>query len=294
MRTVLWLGAHKTGTTYLQKSLDLSRDELRSEGVFYMELEEFRTRYSRVLFGSRGCAAPPDAFHHPGTKLNLIFDENIAEYVQHVLGPGRFYPRVTERADRILHYLNLDPDEIVLGIRSYDEYLPSLYCETLRSTPYRTFDEFLIRSFGSAGDRVGAAPSVDEFTNLDWVPMVGRLAGHYPTARIRVYFYERVRSNEAALLSAITTVAPDRIQLLGLEERPGFSGPAIDLLERIHATRSVTFADVQRAVGEYPRAAGLPAFDPFGDTERAILRERYRNDSQRIRDSRRIETIDLS
>lgn len=293
VRTVLWLGAHKTGTTFLQKSLDLSQDVLRSSGVFYMELNEFRDKYSRPLLNEDDARPAPSEFGLAGTRLNLIFDENIAGYVQHALRPKRFYPKATQRADRVLQHLGLVPDEIVFGVRSYDGYLSSLYCETLKSTTFKTFDEFLVQSFGRSR-RCRAAPSVEEFGNMDWPSLLARLERHYRPARVRVYFHDQLRGHETALLSMVTSTPASGFRLLHGEERTGFSARAVQRLHEINHEREVKFEDVRRAVREYPRGPEQPAFDPFGEAEQAFLTQRYRHDVTRIHDEANLEVIDLT
>ena len=48
-RDILWLGLHKTGTTFLQKSLDLSQKALQQAAIHYVDLDEFRRLLQGLL-----------------------------------------------------------------------------------------------------------------------------------------------------------------------------------------------------------------------------------------------------
>lgn len=292
-KTILWLGAHKTGTTYLQRSLDLSKDALWASGVFYLELLDFRGKYGRPLLDGRSEPAPNE-YQEPGNRVNLIFDENIPGYVQGALRPRGLYSEMTTRIDRILEYLELVPDEIVFGIRSYDSFYPSLYCETLKSTKYQTFEQFLSKSLPRHKQASGIGPTIDRMSHMRWIYLLDRIARYYPQVKVQVYFYEQLRGNEARLLSSVTGVPADQFDLLGDVERSGFSARAVEVLYELSTQGPVSTNDVREVVSKYPRSAELPGFNPFEDATRQVLHARYRQDIAELRQHNRISVIELT
>ncbi len=292
MTAIYWLGAHKTGTTFLQLALDRSADALAEHDVTYVELEEFRDRWTRPLLSDRASPDPDADAFTPGDGTTLVFDENIAGLVQHVLSRDGFYPDAARRLQRIASHLDLPPDEVVFGVRSYDEYLASLYIETLRSTPFRTFDQFLEHAFAD-----------DEgFARLNWHDVVRSWADAWPTGRVRVYRHDELRGNEARLLGEVLGIPADALTLperVDADAAPwarsgvGMSGRAVEELHRIARHRTVEPSDVQSAEERHPPSDTAPTFAPWNDDQREALRAAYARDLAWIRADHDIEVIDL-
>ncbi len=283
MTSIFWLGAHKTATTFLQKSLDRSQDALHDHGVAYVELDEFRDKYTRPLLNARPDQEPAPNEFTDEARVNLVFDENIPGLVQHALSRDGFYPEMLSRVDTIAGHLELPIDEMVFGVRNYDAYLPSLYSETLKSTPFETFDAYLAKSFDGS----------DGFGRLDWHALLRRFVDAHPGTRVRVYFHEDLRGHEAALLSRVLGVPSGAFDLVTSSERVGFSGRAIEELHAIHDTRPVGRVDVRNAVKDYPTSKDQPSFFPWDDEQREILRTAYQRHRAQIMADGDLEVIDL-
>jgi len=290
--TILWLGAHKTGTTFLQHALDLSQPSLKESGVHYVGLDEFRAKYGTpIRRGEDGIAASEYVTRRQG--LNLIFDENIPAFVQHALKPAGIYPLATQSADRVLEHLELVPDEIVFGIRSYRTFLPSLYCETLKSTPFCTFEQFLARSIERGHAATDTASLLAQMEHIRWSELLVRLAQHYPDARVRTYQYEKLRGNEASLLSAVTELPAARFTLPSAAERPGFSGRAIHELTELSRQQKVERSTVWDVTQQFPKSSEFSGFAPFDEESSSRLEQRYRDDLDLLRADARVEFIEF-
>ena len=264
----LWLGLHKTGTTFLQKSLDLSQPALRAAGIDYRELAEFRQLYTRPLLHADHTdppAPPPDPA--PDLRQRLVFDENILALVQHVLDPSGLYPEAAARARIVADHLGLVRPRLVIGLRGFRTFLPALYCEVLKSTAFRRFRKFL-----------SAAPEV-----LSWSDLIQRLAAGFPDSEVLVYTAETLRGHERQLLAWITGLDPTALTLLSEPERPGFSHKAVRALHAIRKPRQVTRDDVSAQVRRFPRNPGVPGFDPWTAAEAGKLDAAYSADLDRIR-----------
>lgn len=263
----LWLGVHKTGTTFLQKSLDLSQAELQAAGVHYMELSEFRRLFTRPLLHPDHPDAPAAPVKlRPGQSQNLVFDENILALVQHALGKAGLYPDAARRARLVADHLGLKAPRLVLGLRKFSTFLPSLYCEALKSTPFRRFHAF-------------CATPVEK---MSWDNLVGRLAREFPQSEILVYTAEALRGHEKGLLSLVTGLPAEAFTLQPGTERQGFSHKAVRGLHDLQKIRAVTREDVQAYTRHFPRGPEAPAFDPWKPEERVELDRLYAADLARL------------
>lgn len=278
-QNILWLGAHKTGTTYLQGILDASSQPLLNAGVQYETLEEFREKFTRPLLykGHSGRLAPRSEFRR-GKYKTILFDENIPGLVQGALSKrDGLYPNICQRTRLVTDYLGFEPDIVVFGIRNLVGYLPSLYCEILKSNPFIPFEDFM--------KNVQA--------NLHWHPTLKRLESAYPNATMLIYRAENLRGNEVRLLSNLAQIPRVDFRIDHKQERSGFSRKAIHQLNRINQVREVTRSDVHLTNLAHPKSSKNPGFDPFGEKRRARFEELYKIDSQKLAQDETLRTIDF-
>lgn len=264
---VLWLGLHKTGTTFLQKSLDLSQAALTGNAIAYVELDEFRRRWTRPLLHRDHPEAPAPGGRPEGLSRRLVFDENILGLVQHALTRRGFYPEAGPRARRIADHLALERPLIVLGLRGFASLVPSLYCEALKSTPFKPFRKFLLQP-----------PEA-----MSWQPLIHRLLAAFPESPMLLYRAEDLPGREAALLGTVTGLPEAAFTLLQNPERVGFSQTAVMHLHDLAARGQVSRADVRDAVRAWPRGPGQPGFAPWSAEERRRLELAYANDLASLR-----------
>lgn len=260
---ILWLGLHKTGTTFLQKSLDLSQGPLQAAGFAWVSLDEFRVRWTRPLMeeGHDGALpAPPD--RPAGLPWRLVFDENIIGLVQNGVTAQGLYPLAAERARKVADHLGLERPLLVLGLRGFAGFLPSLYCEALKSTPFQTFRQFLLWP-----------PEA-----MSWLPLIRRLRAAFPDSEMLLYRAEDLPGHEAALLARVTGLKPGDFTLLGAPERLGHSHAAIERLHAMARKGRVSREDVRRVTAELPRGPDQPGYAPWNAAERSLLEAAYARD----------------
>jgi hypothetical protein len=272
---ILWLGAHKTGTTALQDMLARAAPDLASQGIHYTEMEQFRQQVTRPLLyhdhAARTFKAPLEV-----AGRHVFFDENILALVQDVLAPAGLYPEGAERALKLACALQLQAPVLVLGIRNFADYLPSLYCEALKSTPFTPFARFCVTALAT----------------LSWADLVERLACAFPQSQILVYRAEDLRQREAELLSWVTGGQVTALPQPGKSQRQGFSDAAVRALHQLakdRAAGSDTAAenppgaeDLAACLEAHPRGAGSPAYAPWSTSERQTLDLIYQLDVARL------------
>lgn len=263
---ILWLGAHKTGTTYMQSLLPHARAALARAGLLHLGLAAFRSLYTDpVLNGGVGTPTPLPR-DETGAPRYLIFDENIPALVHDVLSRHALYPDGAERALQLARRAGIRPSRIVLGIRSFDSYLPSLYCEVLKSMPFLPFADF---------NRI-------PLTALSWSNLIERLAAAFPKAQICVYRAEDLKGREADLLTWVTGLASQDFPAAPGPVREGFSQSAIDALHELHRQGPVSRQDVVRCLEAHPRTPGSAAFRPWEDARQRDLKLVYALDLEEI------------
>lgn len=279
---ILWLGAHKTGTTYLQNVLDRSRSALADAGILYLGLQAFRSRCTKPLLYS-------DSAHSgitsgvrsvcEGRGRYLIFDENILSLVQDVQATHGLYPGGEERALHLCNALRLDKPLLVLGVRKYSDFLPSLFCETIKAQPFLPFHSFQKTLFSA----------------LSWCDLAERLLAAFPQARLKIYTVEAMRDREAELLSWVCgNVPPSQwtVEAQSKARREGFSHDSMVLLHELAEARgidNITATDLTNCLKAHPRDSQSRSFDPWTPSEKAVLDLKYRVDVNAIRALSRVD-----
>lgn len=280
---VLWLGLHKTGTTFLQKSLVRSEVALVLAGIAYVPLEDFRRRWTRPLLHRNHPEAPEPGVLPAGMTRWLAFDENILALVQHAVTREGLYPQAGPRARIVADHLGLRRPRIVLGLRGCDGLVPSLYCEALKSTPFKTFEQFLLQPVEA----------------MSWLPLIDQLRAEFPDSDMLLYRAEDLPGREARLLAEVTGLPESAFTLLDKPERLGFSHAAVTRLHEMAEHGPVSREDVRTIVRAHPRGPGLPGYSPWTPEDRAILQAGYARDlailRKQARDSGgRLRILDLA
>ena len=245
--------------------------DLAAQGIHYTEMEQFRSQVTRPLlyhdYADRPLEAPPNV-----AGRHLLFDENILALVQDALAPSGLYPEGAERALKLATALQLQAPVLVLGIRSFADYLPSLYCEALKSTPFKPFARFCVTALAT----------------LSWADLVERLACAFPQSPILVYRADDLRHREAELLSWVTGGQIRALPQPGKSQRRGFSDAAVHALHQLAKDRSVGFEDLEICLKVNPRGPDNPAYAPWSASERQTLNLVYALDIARIRSLDRV------
>jgi hypothetical protein len=273
---IYWLGVHKTGTTFLQACLEASREALERHNLTYEPLDTFRRTYTRPLL-DRPDALPPILTSATMSKARrLIFDENILGLVQDVATPEGLYPTGAWRADEMADRLDLENPRLVLGLRGFAGFLPSLYCEALKATPFQSFRKFL-----------RTPPE-----HLSWQPLVANLLVAFPRTHLTIYTAETLLGQETALLSYLLDLPKPELTRADHSERRGFSQRAVEKMNEVHKARGIEIAEVKRLAEDYPRGPEMPGFDPWERDERDRLNALYTADLEALRTWPRVTLID--
>lgn len=260
----LHLGAHKTASTHLQKSLERAEARLRESGVAIVVPPLLRGAPMRSLTG----AGVPEAAarllveREAGARRLVISEENLLGRAFRRTAPGVFYPAAGRNISRLVAALGRAPDRLYLGIRSPETFLVSAYGERLRHDALGSFGDFL----------AGARPE-----DVGWADLARRLRAAAGGAALTVWAYEDHAATAAAVLSRMTgqDVAP-----LRRVARPGLSARAIAAVEAaVRSGRDVAAEGLaDRLARQFPKGSDWPAWDPWSEAERAHLHARYAED----------------
>ncbi len=282
LEVVIHFGAHKTATTFLQKFLKGKRADLRRQGVGYIPLDLSRAAIMPFVVKSvRGEQSPSDmdqglfrslimeAVDDPESTVPVhrlvLSDENLAGPSLAVLNKAELYPTASGRLRVLVNQFPGARFTLMLCIRDYADFIPSVYCELLRRHKLAPLTKILNRHQDLA---------------LSWPAYLSAIAAALPECEVQYWSYEDFVRSPADVTEAITGVRLTDIQnVISRKVRPSLTRKAVRILQAVR--QHVTDVEHKRLA---ECLVGHMRFD--ADSKLTIedpslveaLRERYRND----------------
>lgn len=266
------IGAHKTATTHLQRSLKSATNQLAEHGVQYYGPDTLRLpgRSLQSLFGLKH-QAPDDMEKRPAAEQlarlrqdghRLVFSEE--NFIGALNSPnGRKMKRRYKSADARLTGLSAALGQTIdvhLAVRRPTAFLNSAYCQLLLGGRVQPLKSYL-KSHG-----IGT---------VDWVDLVGRLRAAHGVGAITVWRYEDYGALFPQIIAglvgqdAAAAVRPPRRRV-----NRGLSAAAV--AQVLEQAGDVTAENSARAARKALSVEdGHPPFDGFSEKEHAISDAAY-------------------
>ncbi len=279
----LHVGVHKTATTYIQKMLTLNRAQSAAMNLsywpisivrplFHLAVEEKRRskthKFASAMFGET------DRQRHLGERMAQWFSLSgpITISEENILGEssdcqsGTIYPEAEMRLGMLAERLPDRPVEVWLCIRSYPDFLASIYGESLRHGNFLPLGTFMERNLAPQGQ---------------WPRLVDVIRRTMPRAKLIMWPYEKFRKHEPLILSQLSGLDYSSLQPLDQSiVLPSASGKAIEEMVACAAplTAQQRIFKMLELQYKFPLTDGTPRFSPWHDEIRASMEEAYKVD----------------
>ncbi|TNF23369.1 MAG: hypothetical protein EP318_00440 [Rhodobacteraceae bacterium] len=275
-RLTFLIGAHKTASTHLQRSLTAQRDAVTDEGVAIigpMPIGGDILPLSDLLRGRAdpallALAAEGFLDKHAGEAPEvLLLNENIlgnSLAPDMVLRDNQLYKFAPARVKRVIDLFPGHEIRLGLAVRNPAGFLVSAWQEQMKGHGFRPFRAYL--------DAV-------DVTALSWLKLVKRLRQAVGETDIFLWRYEDYPAVAPAVLHQCMGAAAARITLKSTAANPGFSAAALDYLAEVG---TVTREASAEALRRFPKGAENPAFQPWTEAELQAMSTRYDEDLMRI------------
>jgi hypothetical protein len=275
----LHIGAHKTASSHLQRSLRQNRKLLRAHGVAFLPTGQYRKTLAPLQIQLRDGAALRDLQAQAAPLLEgaagacgrlVLSDENILGQLPRVAKGADLYPWATGRVQRSMAVLPTERLHLFLAIRNVARFLPSAYGESLRHGRYQTFERFI---------------SNIEPARLRWSRLVQRLRQELEDAPITVWRIEDYsKSAEPAASALIGRDLPPGFSFIKRRLRPGLSELAQRTLAKWAAEGRAVQAEklLDEAARLYPGPPANPPFRPIPAELQKVCDRNYADDAEVI------------
>ena len=282
MSLTIHLGAHKTATTHLQRTMRGLLPQLVRAGVHYTD-----TQHWRGGGGFRMAVAladgPAGARYRGRLRRRLdviaaewpavvISEENILGSLRRdgLMGPENLiYPHAERRLDRLCAMLKRRPATVILAVREPLAFLESAFSMQVQGGHELVFEDYL----------AGFDPAA-----LSWAGLVERLLSVRGVARVTVWRYEDYPALRPRILAAM---APAAVAAAAPELPPaivGLSQAAYDdIRARVAADPGADIASLARdAKAAHPRSGGGAPLRLADAATRARCRSAHDDDLARL------------
>ncbi len=261
------IGAHKTATSHLQRSLLRARDILAVKGVRYYGPDYFRLpgHTIQALFGFRAGVANGGALRPASDQLALLRKDGhrLVFSEENFIGPlnqpyGRTMKRRYKAADARLHALaraiGQDVD-VFLAVRRPTAFINSAYCQML---------------LGGRVQPIAVYQRRNPLSTVDWVDLVSRVRATPGVGGVTVWQYEDYGALFPQIIAGL--VGPEAASVVPPRPRyinRGLSEAAVTaVLDQAEGEIAEKLAQAARQ--QFPVEDGHTPFDGFAAEEHAI------------------------
>lgn len=213
-KVILHIGAHKTGTTYLQNMFHLNRDRLAEDGIHYPDIGPNTAHHALAAIWQKMPDVPDSFFGTQGPEG--LWRKLIDTYAT---APGtlflsaenfsRFYPETVDMADLAARLSVFSDIKIVYTMRTQPELVQSLWLQLARSGKPLTIYPFVRntlehrRSFGIRIDHNAVYDTL--------------LQGFMPD-QIHLLDYNQIRRSPGGVVQSFLTLLGSTLKLDDLKQ----------------------------------------------------------------------------
>jgi hypothetical protein len=268
----LHVGAHKTGTTVLQKYLAEHETELRARGIYYLrraKLAKYAGWGERLVADPAPLAAQLRKFRFdPRFRVLIGSNENLMgrPFPRH--GDGRLYPHAARNAEALGRALRGTGCRILLTVRPPHDFLESYYLQTVHQGKDEPFEAWLNRV------DLGA---------LSWRPVVEALQQTFGHKRVLVADFRLIKQGQEFYLRHLLRLVDPQWDVpvhyaqsrnRSISER----GLQMALAANQHLSTGAERAALRRFLQTHFSNVDFPRPVLLGEERRAALWEHYRGD----------------
>lgn len=276
-RLTILIGAHKTASTHLQRSVTDSRAALAPHGVGVigpMPIGGDILPLSGLLRGR----ADPDLLrlaaegfltkHAGDAERVVLMNENILGSLapNMLLQDDRLYKFAPGRVKRVAQLFEEHDIQVGIAIRAPETFLVSAWQEDMKGHPFQSFRHYLGKT---------------NLAGLRWHRTLRRMQQAMEDVPLFVWRYEDYPAIAPTVLTRCMGEAASAVTLRRGAANPGFSAAAIDYLA---AQGEVTKDSTRAALETFPKGPEYPAYTPWTKDERAALTDTYARDCAKLAD----------
>lgn len=241
-KVLLHLGAHKTGTTFIQEVMRKNSKLLLEQGVSYLGGREAREGFTRdLIYPAVGLnkninksreALVGDARGYLRAAMSegedlLFSNENVLGFCNLKANAGKIYPRASEISSFLEDVFKGYDVQVVFFVRSYSDFIESTYIQKIKEGETFSFDDYIEST---------------EVTAVSWQNCLAALSNSFGKKSIKVVSYESFKERQREVILGMLSFFEGSFDELKLDSSNNINMSYSDVALRL-ATIGNSFLD---------------------------------------------------
>lgn len=272
------LGAHKTGTSLVQKFMRDKESQISPFGIRAVSRSDTNT----LIGWGRTLIDHPERLRSrleaevaaPGAKFVVISHENTLGR-PHLPSGDHLYPEAFPRIDALAAILDGFDARVIFYLRRTASFLESYYLQLIQQGEFFTFDEWL--------DRV-------DFDRVSWAPTVEHLRDVFGLANVTVGGFDEIQAGQEEFLRLFFKRVDRGIELdpsYKARRNPSISAKGLEIA--LSANRYLRSGGDRQKMRKFLQAnfsnVKYPRPTLFSEEQRADIGRRYDSEYDRLVDA---------
>ena len=294
------LGAHKTASTHFERETRFQIKKLKNENVRHLNKQLFRTtyrKYKKFWNYNTHQEIRTELCLHKYSDTNfrklLIFDENILGGPRKAFKKGIMYPIAIKQVSHLMKMVGSHKTTFSIAIRNPAFHIPSIYCESIRSSGiYTPFKKYIGKT---------------DITSFSWSALIRQIKNTIGDATLIVWTYEKYNDLLPDLINLYLDNEIDKNSFNPIHKSPirvGLSEMALNeikismskhsLLIRLLSKKTIRLSKekIDTIMSRYPKSEKYPGIKLFNQEQIDMLSDNYKQDIQTISEMKDVVFID--
>lgn len=272
-KCILHIGAHKTGTTFLQAVLKHNSEKLRENGIVFLSPKKVRNGFIGCIY--RGAVKEGGEWLKKRTRdcHTLLISEEKLPGNYYSISAGFPYQQSGEFIGNLISMLPEETDvQLLLSVREYSDFIESCYLQYLKHHPSKPYSfERYLGMFDNASS--------------GWCAVIEQLLAVARVSKIHVWPYEAFRRENNNVISIFESIIETPIAVPNFERtrNPSFSDVALNLLLAAHGLKKSHHKKFRKwLMHNLTTSDGYNKPELMNDSMRSIWVTKYHDDLRKI------------
>jgi len=272
----LYLGAHKTASTYIQNLLYANRNFFEKKNLLILTPQILRKDYLPKFFQfCKNGELSKDliSIFNQKYKSIILSDENLIGVTEDFIRKDGIYPYTIKRI-KCFKKLYKDYDiKFYFSIRNYFDFYNSIYSEIIRNYGFISIKEFKEKL---------------DWKNNSWVTFIQEIEDTLGKDKMFIWDFSLIKNNLFTILNLLADINEKEFKFLQKdikEKRIGLSLKAVKIMEEIYPVlqRQEYFSLLERINNQYSVNKRFKKVNVFSKEEEKFLKEKYEKDIKEIK-----------
>ena len=272
-RICFFIGAHKTGTTYVNKTLLLNQAEINQRDIRVEITSTMKSNLTNLILRNDAKSrklAQKFIYDKIDSYNRCIFShENISGLIPSFYNKRTIYPNIGHRVKNLRAMMDGKKIDLVFSIRPYTGFVIASYSEYIRGNegyiPFNAFRKTVIKK------------------GISWKKVIDDIKQNYPEADLHIYEQSVLRHDQQKIFKLLLGQSIEMQKIKKSKGRPSISHEGfaiVNLLQEHGVDHNKKL--INQIASILPKGDKFRAYDPWSKSMKQKLEDQYASDLDEI------------